>query len=526
MTSIERTAYPRFKKLVTAAELHNHFAVTRGEVVWAAERTDSDSHLLALVLSLKCLAKMARFPSLEEIPAPVVNFVRRDLELPEGTVPAWGSGRIERNHKALVRERVGVINDQRLARRVAEVAIRSEAGRKNTPPDLINVAVEKLVEASLELPAFSTLNKMTSRIRAEVNQRLFDTIDGRLTVVERAGLERLPTVVGPDRTSGFNELTRPAKSPTWSHLREQVAHLEWVEGLGDTDAWMEGIAASKVSDFAGEARAADAAVLGDYGRVKRIALIACLAHRARQRARDDLTAMFCKRVAIKVKAAKTELEEIRQRQRALNEGLVSKLKTLLGQIDDDSAVAAMNATAVELAAESIAGLGAREDHGGAVPFLFERLSEASGPQVAALLRAVNLRVSGMGLIRETVERFGGFAEVYSDIEEVSAHYGDNYEVLVARFLLKTDRAALFDLTGLLELTATSGDRRVLDALAHAQRHRDKTRDYITDRDPDGAPIDVGFASETDQNRGRSTVRAPGGDALRHKLDRSVVVGEA
>ncbi len=339
----------------------------------------------------------------------------------------------------------------RLARRIAETAIRSEAGRKNNPPDLINVAVEKLVEASLELPAFSTLNKMTARIRTEVNQQLFQTIDGRLTGDQRAGLERLPTVVGPGRMSLFNELTRPARSPTWSHLREQVAHLQWVDSLGDTDAWMEGIAASKVTDFAGEAQAADAAVLGDYGPAK---------------------------------------------------------------IDDDSAVAAMNTTAADLAAESIARLGAHEDHDGEVPFVFEKLSKASGPQVAALLQALTLQMSGMDRIQATVAGFGGFAEVYSDIEEVSAHYGDNYEVLVARFLLKTDRAALFDLTGLLELAATSDDRRVLDALAHAQRHRDKTRDYITDRDPAGAPIDVGFASEKWRKAIRDEAH-PGRLARRH-----------
>jgi len=52
--------------------------------------------------------------------------------------------------------------------------------------------------------------------------------------------------------------------------------------------------------------------------------------------------------------------------------------------------------------------------------------------------------------------------------------------------------------------ATSDDRRVLDALAHAQRHRDKTRDYITDRDPSGAPIDIGFASE----KWRTAIRDP------------------
>jgi hypothetical protein len=220
-----------------------------------------------------------------------------------------------------------------------------------------------------------------------------------------------------------------------------------------------GVAASKISDFAGEAQAADAAVLGDYEPVKRIALIACLVHRARQRARDDLVAMFCKRIALKVKAAKTELEAIHQRQRALTEGLVTKFKTLLGQIDRDSAVAAMNATVAELTKQIITGLGARKALDGQPgSFSFDNLSASSAPAVAGLLRALELRVSGMDRIAATVAGFGGFAEVYSDIETVLAHYGDNYELLVARFLLKTDRQALFDLASLLELTATSDDQ--------------------------------------------------------------------
>ena len=49
MTSIERTAYPRFKRLISAGELHGHFKPTREEVSWASQRTDSDGHLLALV---------------------------------------------------------------------------------------------------------------------------------------------------------------------------------------------------------------------------------------------------------------------------------------------------------------------------------------------------------------------------------------------------------------------------------------------------------------------------------------------
>ena len=53
---------------------------------------------------------------------------------------------------ALVRERLGVVHDPQRARAVAEEAIRSAAEVKNNPPDLINVALEMLVKASLELP--------------------------------------------------------------------------------------------------------------------------------------------------------------------------------------------------------------------------------------------------------------------------------------------------------------------------------------------------------------------------------------
>lgn len=35
MTSIERTAYPRFKRLITAHELYLFFSPTRDELQWA-----------------------------------------------------------------------------------------------------------------------------------------------------------------------------------------------------------------------------------------------------------------------------------------------------------------------------------------------------------------------------------------------------------------------------------------------------------------------------------------------------------
>ncbi|MEU9888972.1 hypothetical protein [Sphaerisporangium sp. NPDC051011] len=86
--------------------------------------------------------------------------------------------------------------------------------------------------------------------------------------------------------------------------------LDQVDALGDTDAWLDGIAPSKIADFAGEADAQDADTLSRYEAVKQVALLACLTHMARMRARDDLAEMLCKRIASHVKRAKAELEEI------------------------------------------------------------------------------------------------------------------------------------------------------------------------------------------------------------------------
>ena len=55
MTSIERTAYPQFRRLVSGRVLHVFFTSAEDEVTWARERTESPAALLALLVDLKCL---------------------------------------------------------------------------------------------------------------------------------------------------------------------------------------------------------------------------------------------------------------------------------------------------------------------------------------------------------------------------------------------------------------------------------------------------------------------------------------
>jgi hypothetical protein len=78
MASIERTAYPRFRRVVSVRELAD-LTPTEDDVAWARQLSRSDEHPLALVLSLRCFARLGYFARSEEVPAVVVAHVCRCL---------------------------------------------------------------------------------------------------------------------------------------------------------------------------------------------------------------------------------------------------------------------------------------------------------------------------------------------------------------------------------------------------------------------------------------------------------------
>lgn len=138
MASIDRTAYPRFKRLVSARELVEAFTPTTGEVEWARGRTQTEQHLLALVVRLKSYQRLGYFPKLAGVPAVVTDHVRGALGLAAGVVAETDADRTAQRHRQFVREYLGVQYDAAEVRVVAEGAIRAAAQMKDNPADLIN----------------------------------------------------------------------------------------------------------------------------------------------------------------------------------------------------------------------------------------------------------------------------------------------------------------------------------------------------------------------------------------------------
>jgi hypothetical protein len=113
VTSIERTAYPQFRRLTSARVLHVSFTPAEDEVAWARERTETPEALLALLVDLKCFQKMARFCSQQEIPQAVTDHVRHCLGLAPEVEPGHGAARTARGPGS-EREILVGYHDQRL----------------------------------------------------------------------------------------------------------------------------------------------------------------------------------------------------------------------------------------------------------------------------------------------------------------------------------------------------------------------------------------------------------------------------
>ncbi|WP_367136837.1 MULTISPECIES: hypothetical protein [Streptomyces] len=143
----------------------------------------------------------------------------------------------------------------------------------------------------------------------------------------------------------------------------------------------------------------------------------------------------------------------------------------------------------------------------------KRLEGKVSPALLVLTEGLMVQSNGLGSLLSAVERLGGFEAQYEQIEKVSAHHGDNWEVLLHGHL-KADRPVMFDLTGVVELKATSEDGSVLVALEHAKTYRTPARDYIPDRDAEGKEINVSFATRNWQKVIRDR-RRPGYFVRRH-----------
>ena len=145
------------------------------------------------------------------------------------------------------------------------------------PADLINRAIEALHAAAIDLPAFSTLDRLVNRLRAEVHGRIFNRVAARIDGTTHVAVLDALLIKPPNSpTTSFNRLKQAPGPATPKTIRLWIDRLDWLAGLIDPDPLLEGIAHTKLRQFAAEAAALEVSDLLDISQPGKTAhAVAC-----------------------------------------------------------------------------------------------------------------------------------------------------------------------------------------------------------------------------------------------------------
>lgn len=409
MTSIERTAYPRFKKHISKKELEQVYTPSQAELNFISKLARKYELRLGATLLLKSFQRLGYFPAFKDIPRPIVQHISELLNFQGNPYLDYEERTLYRQHQN-IRSYLDVLEYNRKGTKIIESSMTAAAQVMDNPADIINVAIEELVRQRVELPAFSTLDRMAGKIRHAVNQSFFDMVNTKLADYEKGQLEELLNVADPKQKSLLNTLKELPKRSSLQHLQRLLDHIVRLSNTVGANHHLDGIPHTKIKHFAAEARIMDVAELKDFNVAKRHVLLLSLIYRTRIKARDDLANMFIKRMNHIHQRGKDELEQLRIRHRYKTEFLVATLSNVIDTLD-------------------------------------------TYPEDAEAGRAV----------RQLLIEHGGLEAIQDDCAAITAYSGDNYYPLLWRFY-RSHRATLFRMVHLLDLTSTSQDQSLIQAI--------------------------------------------------------------
>jgi TnpA family transposase len=417
MPSLQDTAYPRLKTAVTARNLAEVYTPTAEEVALAHRVAHGNHAKLSFLVLLKTFQRLGYFVQLREVPTPIIEHIARSLADPSdnATIGAYDESGTRRRHVAIIRDylQVNAYGDD--AQAVLAQVMHEAAYTKEDLVDLINIGIEELVRQRFELPGFTTLARTAQQERTAVNQAIYEQVARALEEADRQRLDQLLVVDNESRRSTWNAIKDDPGQPTLSQLRRWVKHLQWLGEHNVGARALVGTPEVKIRHFAADAKSLDAARVQLLEPQKRYTLMVALIKVTVARTLDDLGEMFIKRMKKIHDKGEAALKDYLTRQQGRAEQLVTLLHDLVATLQEDTP-----------AAERLAAMQAR--------------------------------------IGDDPEA------VIADCRSYTAYTDNNYMPFLWPFY-RSHRKTLFTLFDHLQISSTSQDRAVEEALGFVLAHR-------------------------------------------------------
>ncbi len=439
MASISRTAYPRFKNHWTEEDLEHFFDPSEEELNFVDHPNRGVRQQLTLLILLKVHQYLGRTCPMHKVPRSLRQFISAKLGLSEDITPLEETEDNKKNfyrYRQLIRRFLNIRPWSDDGESIVAAAVDKAAYAMSDPSDLVNVAIETLVAHRYELPAFSTLDRLTGHIRQQVHETLYLQMTADLTQSQRQTLNALLEVREDEWKSDFTRIKEYPRGNSLKNMREWVDRLDWLSSIIQPASFIEGVAHTKIRQFAAQTQQMELGDMKDISRdEKRQALLLCFIHEAQVKTRDELINMFLRRMRSTHNRARDKMQAFHDLYRSIEEQMLAAF-----------------AQVVDYAAQP--------------------------GRDAQLGRQV----------RQVLDDNGGAELLQQQYRQVSAYHNKNYLPLLWP-THRQHRAAIFRLLNLMDIEAATQDDELLQAWHFVSEHRHARRDYLP------YDIDLDFLSQ-------------------------------
>ena len=292
MTTVERTAYPRFKRTLTEQELTDVYTLSDEERRFINGIATTPQMQLNLALLLKSCQRLAYFPNLTRVPSRIVTYLRQQLTVPPDVIPEYDWDRTLYRHRQQVRDYLQLRPYREGGEAVATAAMQQAIQTMMYPADLINVAIEKLIRQSILLPAFSTLNRMALSIRAETHQQYYEAVVQQIIPEDRDRLDQMLRLADDHDLTHFTALKQPTGRLSRKTIDATIERIRQLDPLQEMTRVISVLPVAKIGMFGAEAQALEAGDLLDTSPPRRYTLLLCFLSETQTRLRDDLAELL------------------------------------------------------------------------------------------------------------------------------------------------------------------------------------------------------------------------------------------
>lgn len=155
------------------------------------------------------------------------------------------------------------------------------------PSVLFDLATARLVERKVLLPGVTVLARLISRVRARVADRLWQTLAGKVDILQRSKLEALLVIPYGTYLSGLDRLRRPPTRISGPALVSALNRLNEIRAIGVGEISLAGVPQSRIEALARHAAAVRTQAIARMTDERRIATLLAFAREFEIRAMDD-----------------------------------------------------------------------------------------------------------------------------------------------------------------------------------------------------------------------------------------------